>query len=133
MLEDLQEEFGLTYLFIAHDLSMVRHISDRIGVMYLGKLMEVTESDILYDKPLHPYTKSLLSAIPIPDPKSSIRDSRIILKGDVGSPINPKPGCRFASRCRYAKDRCRTETPNLVEVEDGHYVACHFVNEINGI
>jgi oligopeptide transport system ATP-binding protein len=130
MLEDLQEEFGLTYLFIAHDLSMVRHISDRIGVMYLGKLMEVAESDVLYDKPLHPYTKSLLSAIPIPDPKSSIRDSRIILEGDVGSPINPKPGCRFASRCRYAKDRCWVETPDLLEIETGHYVACHFVDEI---
>lgn len=133
MLEDLQEKFGLTYLFIAHDLSMVRHISDRIGVMYLGKLMEVAESDVLYDKPLHPYTKSLLSAIPIPDPKSSIRDSRIILEGDVGSPINPKPGCRFATRCRYAKDRCKVETPDLLEIEKGHYVACHFVDEIQDI
>ena len=131
MLEDLQDEFGLTYLFIAHDLSMVRHISDRIGVMYLGKIMEVAESDELYDFPLHPYTKSLLSAIPIPDPKSSIRKSRIILKGDVGSPINPKPGCRFASRCRYAKDKCRKVTPELVEMKPGHFVACHFVDEIN--
>ena len=131
MLEDLQEEFDLTYLFIAHDLSMVRHISDRIGVMYLGKLMEVTTSDELYDNPRHPYTKSLLSSIPIPDPRSSIRESRIILEGDVGNPINPKPGCRFASRCRYAKDRCREETPELVEVEPEHFVACHFVDEIN--
>jgi oligopeptide/dipeptide ABC transporter ATP-binding protein len=133
MLEDLQEKFGLTYLFIAHDLSMVRHISDRIGVMYLGKLMEVADSDELYDNPLHPYTMSLLSAIPIPDPKSSIRDSRIILEGDVGSPINPKPGCRFASRCRYAKELCRTETPDLLEIKNGHYVACHFVDEIQDI
>ncbi len=131
MLEDLQEEFDLTYLFIAHDLSMVRHISDRIGVMYLGKLMEITTSDELYDNPRHPYTKSLLSSIPIPDPRSSIRESRIILEGDVGNPINPKPGCRFASRCRYAKDRCRQETPELVEIEPEHFVACHFVDEIN--
>ncbi|XFA98847.1 ABC transporter ATP-binding protein [Candidatus Izemoplasma sp. B36] len=131
MLEDLQEEFDLTYLFIAHDLSMVRHISDRIGVMYLGKLMEITTSDELYDNPRHPYTKSLLSSIPIPDPRSSIRESRIILEGDVGNPINPKPGCRFASRCRYAKDRCRQETPELVEIEPDHFVACHFVDEIN--
>ncbi|MBI9010064.1 MAG: ABC transporter ATP-binding protein [Tenericutes bacterium] len=133
MLEDLQEEFDLTYLFIAHDLSMVRHISDRIGVMYLGKLMEISASDTLYDRPLHPYTKSLLSAIPIPDPTSSIRETRIILKGDVGSPINPKPGCRFASRCRYAKAKCSQDTPELVEVEKEHFVACHFVEEINSI
>ena len=130
MLEDLQNEFGLTYLFIAHDLSMVRHISDRIGVMYLGKLMEVSPSDELYDNPLHPYTKSLLSAIPIPDPTSSIRESRIILQGDVGSPINPKPGCRFASRCRYAQEKCREVEPELVELEKDHFVACHFAREI---
>lgn len=133
MLEDLQDEFDLTYLFIAHDLSMVRHISDRIGVMYLGKLMEVAESAELYDQPLHPYTQSLLSAIPIPDPRSSMRDTRVILKGDVGNPINPKPGCRFASRCQYAKDRCRQETPELVEYKKGHFAACHFVTEINDI
>lgn len=133
MLEDLQEEFDLTYLFIAHDLSMVRHISDRIGVMYLGKLMEIAESGVLYDNPLHPYTQSLLSAIPIPDPRSSMRDTRVILKGDVGNPINPKPGCRFASRCQYAKDRCRQETPELIEIQKGHFTACHFVKEINDI
>lgn len=131
MLEDLQKEFGLTYLFIAHDLSMVRHISDRIGVMYLGKMMEVAESDELYEHPLHPYTQSLLSAIPIPNPRSSIRDSRIILQGDVTSPINPKPGCRFASRCRFATEKCKTETPVLEEIKPGHKVACHLVREIN--
>ncbi len=133
MLEDLQKEFNLTYLFIAHDLSMVRHISDRIGVMYLGKLMEISESDELYDNPLHPYTQSLLSAIPIPDPRSSIRDKRIILQGDVGNPINPKPGCRFASRCQYAQDKCREVDPELIEIKPGHFTACHFVKEINNI
>ncbi|PKL01322.1 MAG: peptide ABC transporter ATP-binding protein [Tenericutes bacterium HGW-Tenericutes-1] len=133
MLEDLQDEFGLTYLFIAHDLSMVRHISDRIGVMYLGKMMEITTADELYENALHPYTKSLLSAIPIPDPTSSIRDRRVILKGDVGSPINPKPGCRFASRCQYAKPNCFTETPELREIKEGHFASCHYIEEINGI
>jgi len=133
MLEDLQDEFGLTYLFIAHDLSMVRHISDRIGVMYLGKMMEITTADELYENALHPYTKSLLSAIPIPDPTSSIRDRRVILKGDVGSPINPKPGCRFASRCRYAKPNCFTDTPELREIKEGHFASCHYIEEINGI
>lgn len=105
MLEKFQEERGLTYLFIAHDLSMVKHISDRIGVMYLGHLMEVAPSNVLYDEPLHPYTKALLSSIPIPDPNNTNRGNRIILKGDVPSPINPKPGCRFVKRCRYAYDR----------------------------
>jgi len=133
MLEDLQNEFGLTYLFIAHDLSMVRHISDRIGVMYLGKMMEVTTSDELYENPLHPYTKSLLSSIPTPDPRNSIRDRRVILKGDVGSPINPKPGCRFASRCQYATERCFTDTPELRELKPEHFVSCHNVEEINRI
>ncbi len=133
MLEDLQNEFGLTYLFIAHDLSMVRQISDRIGVMYLGKLMEVTTSDELYDNAYHPYTKSLLSSIPIPDPRSSMRQSRIVLQGDVGNPINPKPGCRFAPRCIYAKEKCRSEDPELIEIEPGHFTACHFVKEINNI
>ncbi len=133
MLEDLQDEFGLTYLFIAHDLSMVRHISDRIGVMYLGKMMEITTADELYENALHPYTKSLLSAIPIPDPTSSIRDRRVILKGDVGSPINPKPGCRFASRCRFAKPNCFTDTPELREINEGHFASCHYIEEINGI
>lgn len=133
MLDELQEKFGLTYLFIAHDLSMVRHISDRIGVMYLGKLMEVTDSDELYDYPLHPYTQSLLSSIPIPDPKKSMKKKRIILQGDVGSPINPTPGCRFASRCRFAKEKCKQVTPELKEVKPDHFVACHYVKEINNI
>jgi oligopeptide/dipeptide ABC transporter ATP-binding protein len=131
MLDDLQKEFGLTYLFIAHDLSMVKYISDRIGVMYLGKLMEIAESDALYAEPLHPYTKSLLSSIPLPDPEANKKTDRIILQGDVPSPINPKPGCRFASRCRYAKDKCFKENPVLEEVRPGRFVSCHFVEEIN--
>lgn len=131
MLEDLQKELGLTYLFIAHDLSMVKYISDRIGVMYLGKLMEVAESDPLYEKPLHPYTQSLLSSIPLPDPEANKKSERIILEGDVPSPINPSPGCRFASRCRYAKDACFNTDPVLEEVLPGRYVSCHYVKEIN--
>lgn len=133
MLEDLQREFGLTYLFIAHDLSMVRHISDRIGVMYLGKLMEVAPTEVLYEKPLHPYTQSLLSSIPIPNPNKKMSENRIILKGDVTSPINPKPGCRFANRCRFATELCRQETPALREIEPGHTVACHHAEQINRI
>ncbi len=132
MLEDLQKELGLTYLFIAHDLSMVKHISDRIGVMYLGNMMEVAASETLYDLPLHPYTKALLSSIPVPDPRASRKD-RIVLQGDIKSPINPKPGCRFASRCRYKKDRCDVETPVLLEVMSNHFVACHYVKEINNL
>lgn len=131
MLEELQEEIGLTYLFIAHDLSMVKHISDRIGVMYLGKMMEVASSDDLYKKPLHPYTQALLSSIPIPDPKETRKNERIILEGDVQSPINPPEGCRFASRCRFAKEECTRTTPELREVEPDHFVACHYVDEIN--
>ena len=131
MLEDLQKEYGLTYLFIAHDLSMVKYISSRIGVMYLGKMMEVAESDDLYDMPLHPYTKSLLSSIPLPDPEANKKAKRIVLEGDVPSPINPKPGCRFASRCRYAKDLCFQEDPEIKEVLPNRYVSCHFVKEIN--
>ncbi|MDX9691637.1 MAG: ATP-binding cassette domain-containing protein [Acholeplasmataceae bacterium] len=133
MLEDLQKEFGLTYLFIAHDLSMVRHISDRIGVMYLGKMMEIGESDAVYEKPLHPYTKSLLSSIPVANPRVRMSDTRVILEGDVMSPINPKPGCRFASRCRYAKERCFNETPEIREVLKDRQVACHFAEEINDL
>jgi oligopeptide transport system ATP-binding protein len=133
MLEDLQKEFGLTYLFIAHDLSMVRHISDRIGVMYLGMMMEISETDKLYEKPLHPYTKSLLSSIPVANPRVSMTDSRVILEGDVMSPINPKEGCRFASRCRYAKERCFNETPIIREVISSRFVACHYTEEINDL
>jgi len=121
----LQNEFDLTYLFIAHDLSMVRHISDRVGVMYLGHMMELAESGVLYDKPLHPYTQALMSAIPIADPKVSRAKKRIQLEGEVPSPINPKPGCRFVQRCRYAKAECREVVPKLKEVEKGHFVACH--------
>jgi len=132
MLEDLQESLGLTYLFIAHDLSMVKHISDRIGVMYLGHMMEITESNELYEYPLHPYTKALLSSIPIPDPRAN-KDSRIILEGDIKSPIDPPEGCRFNSRCMYCEDRCNTETPVLREVRPGHQVACHFVEKINNL
>ena len=131
LLQRLQEDLGLTYLFIAHDLSMVKHISDRIGVMYLGKLVEICESKELYRRPLHPYTQSLLSSIPIPDPLETRKNRRIILEGYVQSPINPPEGCRFASRCRFAKEICTCITPDLVEVEKNHFVACHLVKEIN--
>ena len=131
MLEDLQDEMGLTYLFIAHDLSMVKHISDTIGVMYVGKLMEVCKSTELYDNPLHPYTQALLSAIPIPDPEETRKNRRIILEGDVQSPINPPEGCRFATRCQFCKDICTELTPELRELEPGHFVSCHRVEEIN--
>ena len=131
MLEDLQDDMGLTYLFIAHDLSMVKHISDRIGVMYLGKLVEVCGSKMLYERPLHPYTQALLSSIPIPDPIATKKSNRIILEGQVSSPIDPPPGCRFASRCRYAKEQCTQVTPELRELGTDHMVACHYAEEIN--
>lgn len=127
MMEDLQNEMGLTYLFIAHDLSMVKHISDRIGVMYLGMLMEVCEAEELYRNPLHPYTKALLSAIPIPDPDVTRNNKRVVLPGDVMSPIDPPEGCRFASRCPLAQKVCREKTPVLEELAPGHHVACHVV------
>ena len=129
MLEDLQKEFGLTYLFIAHDLSMVKHIADRIGVMYLGKLVEVSESDDLYNNPNHPYTQALLSAIPIPDPKVAKSNERIVLEGDVPSPINPPSGCTFRTRCRYVMDICSKEEPLLVDIGNGHMSACHLNNK----
>ena len=125
MLETLQDDMGLTYLFIAHDLSMVKHISDRIGVMYLGVLMEVCDSAELYKNPLHPYTKALLSAIPIPDPIETRKKKRTILKGDVPSPIDPPEGCRFATRCPVRIDVCTEKTPVLREVAPRHYAACH--------
>ena len=129
MLEDLQDEMGLTYLFIAHDLSMVKHISDRIGVMYLGQLAEVCESEELYAHPLHPYTQALLSAIPIPDPRKTRSQKRIVLQGDVTSPINPKNNCRFASRCPKCQEICKQQAPEMREISPGHFVACHMVDK----
>ena len=127
MFEDLQEEMGLTYLFIAHDLSVVKHISDRIGVMYLGRMVELAESHELTEHPVHPYTKSLISAIPIADPKIAKASKRIVLEGDVPSPLNPPSGCRFRTRCPYATEKCAEEVPRWREITDGHYVACHNV------
>ncbi|MBS4171859.1 oligopeptide/dipeptide ABC transporter ATP-binding protein [Bacillus sp. FJAT-49736] len=125
LLKNLQEEKGLTYLFIAHDLSMVKHISDRIAVMYLGHMMELAESEELYSDPLHPYTQALLSAIPLPDPKLERARERIILKGDVPNPLSPPSGCRFRTRCPKAMDICSKETPKWLEAKKNHFVACH--------
>ena len=127
LMEDLQDQFGLTYLFIAHDLSMVRHICDRVAVMYLGIMAELAGRDELYDNPLHPYTQALLSAEPIPDPKKDRARRRTILTGDVPSPINPPSGCRFHPRCPLAVDRCSQEVPAWRQVSPGHWVACHLV------
>ena len=127
LLEDLQDQFGLTYLFIAHDLSMVRHICDRVAVMYLGVLVELAGRDELYENPLHPYTQALLSAVPIPDPKKDRARKRIILAGDVPSPVNPPGGCRFHPRCPLAMERCTKEQPEWREVAAQHWVACHAV------
>ncbi|MBZ9607031.1 ATP-binding cassette domain-containing protein [Clostridium estertheticum] len=125
LLIKLQREMGLTYLFIAHDLSMVKHMSDRVAVMYLGVIAEITESGELYKNPLHPYTKALLSAIPIPDPRLERTREKIMLKGEVPSPINPPIGCRFKTRCSYATSLCSEQTPLLKEVAPNHFVACH--------
>jgi oligopeptide transport system ATP-binding protein len=125
LLDDLQDEFELTYLFIAHDLAVVRHVSDRIAVMYLGKIVEVSPAEALYQRPIHPYTEALLSAVPIPDPELSAKRERIVLEGDVPSPITPPSGCRFHPRCRYATEICATDEPPLVDHGDGHIAACH--------
>ncbi|HAE91703.1 ABC transporter ATP-binding protein [Tissierella praeacuta] len=130
LLKELQEKLGLTYMFIAHDLSMVRYISDRVGVMYLGHMMELAPSEELYENPIHPYTKALLSAIPIPNPEIQRSRHRIMLEGDVPSPINPKEGCRFVDRCSYAMDKCRKATPVFEEIKPNHFVACHRGKEI---
>lgn len=130
LLIELQEKKNLTYLFIAHDLSMVKHISDRVAVMYLGHIVEFAESHELYENPKHPYTKALMSAIPIPDPEEEKNKTRIPLDGEIPSPINPKPGCRFVTRCQHATDLCKTETPTLKEVGEEHFIACHRVGEI---
>ncbi|MBU5255132.1 ABC transporter ATP-binding protein [Tissierella praeacuta] len=131
LMQDLQKEMDLTYMFITHDLSVVKHISNDILVMYLGQLVEKTNSKDLFKNPLHPYTKALLSAIPVPSLK--YKRERVLLKGELASPINPKPGCRFAQRCIYAKDNCHVDNPVIEEVMPGHFVACHHIREINGL
>ena len=131
MFGELQEKLGLTYLFIAHDLLVVRHISDRIGVMYLGCLVELADAGEIYDNPLHPYSQSLLSSVPIPDPKIARANKRIVLSGDIPSPLNAPSGCPFRTRCPYAKTVCAESMPELKEVSNGHLVACHRTSEIN--
>ena len=131
MFAELQEKFGLTYLFIAHDLLVVRHISDRIAVMYLGKMVELADANEIYDHPLHPYSKSLLSAVPVPDPKIARANQRIVLSGDIPRPLNAPSGCPFRTRCPYACDKCAESMPDFQEVSAGHFVACHRVGEIN--
>ena len=130
MFEDLQQEMGLTYLFIAHDLSVVKHISNRIGVMYLGKMVELADSYELITHSIHPYTRSLISAIPVADPITARQSKRIVLQGDVPSPLNPPSGCRFRTRCPYADEQCAAEEPKWREVSGGHYAACHHLDKV---
>ena len=130
MFEELQEQMGLTYLFIAHDLSVVKHISDRIGVMYLGKMVELADSFELIAHSVHPYTRSLISAIPVADPVTARQSHRIVLQGDVPSPLNPPSGCRFRTRCPYADERCAAEVPEFKEVSSGHWAACHHLDKV---
>ena len=131
MFDELQEEMGLTYLFIAHDLLVVRHISNRIAVMYLGKMVELASAEEIYDHPLHPYSKSLISAVPLPDPKAARANKRIVLQGDIPSPLDAPSGCPFRTRCPYADKDCVFEMPEFKEVSKGHFVACHKTEEIN--
>ena len=130
MFQELQEKLGLTYLFIAHDLLVVRHISDRIAVMYLGKMVELADADEIYDHPLHPYSKSLLSSVPVPDPNIARANKRIILEGDIPSPLNAPSGCPFRTRCRYATDVCAQSMPEFKEVKPGHFCACHNLDKV---
>ena len=130
MFDELQEQMDLTYLFIAHDLLVVRHISDRIAVMYLGRMVELADSKEIYDRPLHPYTKSLMSAVPVPDPKVARENKRIILSGDIPSPLNAPSGCPFRTRCPYASEACAESMPEFKEVASGHFVACHNLHKI---
>ncbi len=131
MFDELQDKLGLTYLFIAHDLLVVRHISDRIAVMYLGKMVELADAKEIYDHPLHPYSKSLISAVPVPDPNIARANQRIVLKGDIPSPLNAPSGCPFRTRCQYACDKCAESMPEFKEVSSGHFVACHRTAQIN--
>lgn len=131
MFDELQDKMGLTYLFIAHDILVVRHISDRIAVMYLGKMVELADAGEIYERPLHPYTKSLMSAVPQPDPKIARANKRIVLSGDIPSPLNAPSGCPFRTRCAYAQEKCAQAMPEFKEVAAGHFVACHRVDEIN--
>ena len=133
MFVELQEQMGLTYLFIAHDILVVRHISDRIAVMYLGKMVELADSGVIYDQPLHPYTKSLMSSVPQPDPQVARANKRIVLSGDIPSPLNAPSGCPFRTRCQYATEACAESMPDFKEVEPGHFVACHRVRELNDL